>query len=198
MPETPGRQSSTTKIPKSKKKLKFKCKEQDIDSCVTPKKEKKLKFSEDTKEINIISPSVSPTSSKSCQLPMKKRKVNTGMKNTSYTPWVSILNSEHKLMLENNSWLCSEIVNVSIDMIAKQFPNISGFQRTGLSKIYDEDKQRWAESFGKFSSKDTTCVKVHHTGSSHWVRSLHSKKESAVYVLDCKSKEFKLSSSMEI
>ncbi|CAC5387653.1 unnamed protein product [Mytilus coruscus] len=198
MPETPGRQSSTTETPKSRKKLKFKSKEQDTDSCATPKKGKILKFSVDTKEMKIISPPVSPTSTKSCQLPMKKRKVNTDVKNTSYTPWISSLNSEHKLMLENNSWLCSEIVNVSINMIAKQFPHISGFQPTGLSPIYDEDKQCWAESFGKFSSKDTPCVQVHHTGKSHWVTSIQPKKESAVYVLDSKSTEFKLTPSMEI
>ncbi|CAC5418230.1 unnamed protein product [Mytilus coruscus] len=40
IPETPGRQSSTTETPKSRKKLKFKSKEQDTDSCATPKKVK--------------------------------------------------------------------------------------------------------------------------------------------------------------
>ncbi|CAG2216428.1 unnamed protein product [Mytilus edulis] len=193
-----GRQPSTTETPKSRKKLKFKSKEQDTDtnSCATPKKGKILKFSVDTKERNILSPPVSPTSTNS--LPMKKRKVNTDVKKPSYTPWISSLNSEHKLMLENNSWLCSEIVNVSINVIAKQFPYISGFQPTGLSPIYDEDKQCWAESFGKFSSKDTPCVQVHHTGKSHWVTSFQHKKENAVYVLDSKSTEFKLTPSMEI
>ena len=37
-------------------------------------------------------------------------------------------------MLENNSWLCSEIINASMKIIVKQFPHtpISGFQPTGL------------------------------------------------------------------
>ncbi|CAG2235588.1 NVL [Mytilus edulis] len=112
MPETPGKQSSTTETPKSKKKIKLKCKEQDTNTCETPKKGKKLRFSEDEDEIQLISPSVSPKST--CRLPMKKRKLATNAKSSNHTPWVASLNSEHKLMLENNSWLCSEIINVGI------------------------------------------------------------------------------------
>ncbi|CAC5396904.1 unnamed protein product [Mytilus coruscus] len=83
MPETPGKQSSTTETPKSKKKNKFKCKEQDMNTCDTPKQGKKLRFSEDGDEIQIISPSVSPKST--CRLPMKKRKLTTDAKSTNHT-----------------------------------------------------------------------------------------------------------------
>lgn len=94
--------------------------------------------------------------------------------------------------------MCYPCTTFSVTTIPKQFPHISGFQPTGLSPVYDEDKQCWVESFGKFSSKDTPCVQVHHTGKSHWVTSFQHKKENAVYVLDSKSTEFKLTPSMEI
>ncbi|VDI62982.1 Hypothetical predicted protein [Mytilus galloprovincialis] len=169
MPETPGKQSSTTETPKSKKKIKLKCKEQDTNTCETPKKGKKLRFSEDEDEIQLISPSVSPKST--CRLPMKKRKLATNAKSTNHTPWVASLNREHKLMLKNNSWLCSEIINVSMNIIAKQFPLLSGLQPTGLAPLFDEDKQCWTEYFGTFISQDTPCVQIHHTGKSHWITS---------------------------
>ena len=71
------------------------------------------------------------------RLPVKKRKVGTyrhTQKNNS-TPWVAGLNCEYNLMLENYSWLCSEIINTCMKIIAKQFPHtpISGFQPTGLA-----------------------------------------------------------------
>ncbi|CAG2248169.1 unnamed protein product [Mytilus edulis] len=194
MPETPGKQSSTTETPKSKKKIKLKCKEQDTNTCETPKKGKKLRFSEDEDEIQLISPSVSPKSI--CRLPMKKRKLATNAKSTNHTPWVASLNTEHKLMLENNSWLCSEIINVSMNIIAKQFPLISGLQPT--APLFDEDKQCWTENYGTFISQDTPCVQIHHTGKSHWITSLQTKKDSAVYVLDSLSTEFRLTPSTEI
>ncbi|CAC5399208.1 unnamed protein product [Mytilus coruscus] len=167
-----------------------------MNTCDTPKQGKKLRFSEDGDEIQLISPSVSPKST--CQLPMKKRKLTTDAKSTNHTPWVATLNTEHKLMLENNSWLCSEIINVCMNILAKQFPIISGFQSTGLAPLFDEDKQCWTENFGTFTSQDTPCVQIPHTGKSHWITSLQTKKDSAVYVLDSYSKDFRLTPSTEI
>ncbi|VDI31088.1 Hypothetical predicted protein [Mytilus galloprovincialis] len=77
MPETPGKQSSTTETPKSKKKNKLKCKEQDTNTCETPKKGNKLRFSEDEDEIQLISPSVSP---KSINLPTSDEKAKISNK----------------------------------------------------------------------------------------------------------------------
>ncbi|CAC5412486.1 unnamed protein product [Mytilus coruscus] len=101
-------------------------------------------------------------------------------------------------MLENNSWLCSEIINVCMNILAKQFPIISGFQSTCLAPLFDEDKRCWTENFGTFTSQDTPCVQIHHTGKSHWITSLQTKKDSAVYVLDSYSKDFRLTQSTEI
>jgi hypothetical protein len=43
------------------------------------------------------------------------------------TSWVAGLNCEYKLMLDNNSWLRSEIINTCMKIIAKQFPHTPRF-----------------------------------------------------------------------
>ena len=76
---------------------------------------KQLRFAEDENDILIIS----PVSESACPLPMKKRKVRIDTQHTHKTPWVSGLTAEHKLMLQNNSWLCSEIINACTTIITK-------------------------------------------------------------------------------
>ena len=108
------------------------------------KQGKKLWFTDDEDKVHVISPV--PRESP-FRLPVKKRKVgtyrHTHKKNS--TPWVAGLNCEYKLMLENNAWLCSEIINTCMKIIAKQFPHtpISGFQPTGLVPYFDEHTQCW-------------------------------------------------------
>ncbi|CAC5424992.1 unnamed protein product [Mytilus coruscus] len=67
-----------------------------------------------------------------------------------------------------------------------------------FSPLFDEDKQCWTENFGTFTSQATPCVQIHHTGKSHWITSLQTKKDSAVYLLDSNSKDFRLTPSTEI
>ena len=135
-----------------------------------------------------------------CRLPVKKRKVSTDTHKKNSAPWVAGLNCEYKLMLENNSWLCSEIINTCMNIIAQQFPHtaISGFQPTGLVPYFDEHAQYWTEQFGRFQRQDPPSVQIHHTGKSHWVTSLQDKKDGTVYVLDSYSKTFTLTPSLEI
>ena len=67
-------------------------------------------------------------------------------------------------MLENNSWLCSEIINTCMKIIAKQFPHtpISGFQPTGLVPYFDEHTQCWTEHFGRFQLQSTVGTNTPH------------------------------------
>ena len=114
---------SSKKTPKSKEKLQLK----ENTENTTPTTGKKLRFTDDEDEVQIISP-VPPESP--CRLPVKKRKVSTDTQNNNSTPWVAVLDYEYKLMLENNSWLYSEIINKCMNIIAQQFPHKSGFQPT--------------------------------------------------------------------
>jgi hypothetical protein len=118
---------------------------------------KQLRFAEDENDILIIS----PVSESACPLPMKKCKVSI---DTHKTPWVSGLTAEHKIMLQNNSWLCSEIINACTTIITKQFPAISGFQSTERAPYYREDTQSWSHQFGQFHPQNKPSVQIHHTG----------------------------------
>ena len=131
------------------------------------------------------------------RLPVKKRKVGTyrHTKKNNSTPWVASLNCEYKLMLDNNSWLRSEIINTCMKIIAKQFPHtpISGFQPIGLVPYFDEHTQCWTEHFGRFQRQDPSSVQIHHTGGpffpistiyiiKHWgCQSIY--KENWIYLL---------------
>ncbi|VDI70203.1 Hypothetical predicted protein [Mytilus galloprovincialis] len=83
-------------------------------------------------------------------------------------------------------------------IISRQFPNISGFQPTGLSPVFDEATKSWSEKFGSFSQKGCPTVQIHHTGKSHWVTSLQSVNDQCIYVLDSFSKTFTLTPSLDI
>ena len=54
-----------------------------------------------------------------------------------------------------------------MNIIAQQFPHISGFQPTGFVPYFDEHTQRWTEQFGRFQRQDASSVQIHHTGKSH-------------------------------
>ena len=151
---------SSKKTPKSKEKLQLK----ENTENTTPTTGKKLRFTDDEDEVQIISP-VPPESP--CRLPVKKRKVSTDTQNNNSTPCVAVLDYEYKLMLENNSWLYSEIINKCMNIIAQQFPHKSGFQPTGFVPYFDEHTQCWTEQFGRFQRQNAPSVQIHHTGNSH-------------------------------
>ena len=132
-PKTPAKSVSSKKTPKSKKKLQL----EENTEYTTPRTGKTLRFTDDEDVVHIISP-VPPESP--CRLPVKKSKVKYRYAKKPSTPWVAGLNCKYKLMLENNSWLCSEIINTCMNIIAQQFPHtsISGFQPTGLVPYCDD------------------------------------------------------------
>ena len=101
-------------------------------------------------------------------------------------------------MLQNNSWLCSEIIIACTTIITKPFPAISGFQSTERAPYYREDTHSWSHQLGQFHPQNQTSVQIHHIGKSHWVTSLQSENDSTVYVLDSYSKQFTLTPSLEI
>ena len=52
--------------------------------------------------------------------------------------WVHSLSLSNKeTILDFRGWICSDIMNQSLQIIADQFPHINGLQMTNLAPIFD-------------------------------------------------------------
>ncbi|CAC5404057.1 unnamed protein product [Mytilus coruscus] len=117
-PKTPAKLKTSAKL-KTPGKLKTPSKQKAVS---TPKSTKRLKFADngDSQDHQILLTDSPP--------PVKKAKLNMAVKENKPIPtaWINGLNSDHKQILENNEWLCSEIINACCTIISRQFPNVSG------------------------------------------------------------------------
>lgn len=101
--------------------------------------------------------------------------------------WVSGLKVSHKEnILDPKGWLCSDIVNYSLDIIKKQFEHIHGLQLTNLAPIFDVQTKSW-KCDKKFEHTQPPSVQIHHTGRSHWVTSFQNN-SNEICILDSLSK----------
>ena len=101
--------------------------------------------------------------------------------------WVSGLTVSHKKnILDPKGWLCSDIVNYSLDIIKKQFEHIHGLQLTNLAPIFDVQTKSW-NCDKKFEHTQPPSVQIHHTGRSHWVTSFQNN-NNEICILDSLSK----------
>lgn len=94
--------------------------------------------------------------------------------------------SHKKNILDPKGWLCSDIVNYSLDIIKKQFENIHGLQLTNLAPLFDEQTKSW-KCDNKFEHAQPPSVQIHHTGRSHWVTSFQNN-NNEICILDSLSK----------
>ena len=80
-------------------------------------------------------------------LPMKKKKLYLNTKHiqadilTQYTPWIGMLRQTDKQIITDQKCLITDIMNNVNSIIAKQFPQISGFQHTLLASVFDNEKK---------------------------------------------------------
>ena len=101
--------------------------------------------------------------------------------------WLSKLNltSDHKAQIMiDDGWLEDDVINASIKIIKKFYPNINGLQNTLLIPNYDAKKKIWNYNI-KFKKQPPPSVQIHYTGRSrHWVTSFQTDKDSPIYILD--------------
>ncbi|CAC5379141.1 unnamed protein product [Mytilus coruscus] len=155
----------------------------------TPKSTKRLRFADngDSQDHQILVTDSPP--------PVKKAKLI--MNKPIPIVWINGLNSDHKQIIKIMNGYVQKI-NACCTIISKQFPNVSGFQPTGLSPVFDDETKSWSEKFGSFVEKGCPTVQIHHTGKSHWVTSFQSVNDHCIYVLDSFSKTFTLTPSLDI
>ena len=73
-----------------------------------------------------------------------------------------------KTILDPKGWICSDVMNQSLQIIADKFPHINGLQMTNLAPIFDTKSDSW--KFNKqFESILPPSVQIHHTVRDHWV-----------------------------
>ena len=102
---------------------------------------------------------------------------------TEKKKWIAGLNLTHKsTILDPRGWLCSDIINKSMEIISKQFTNINGFQMTNLAPVFDEDSNSW-KCRTEFQSSSLPSAQIHHTGRDHWVMSFQNK-ENEICIID--------------
>ena len=72
------------------------------------------------------------------QLKLKKIKLEVEEVDDSGKDWVHSLKLSHKeTILDPKGWICSDVMNQSLQIIADQFPHINGLQMTNLAPIFD-------------------------------------------------------------
>ena len=97
--------------------------------------------------------------------------------------WVHSLKLSHKeTILDPRGWICSDIMNHSLQIIADQFHHINGLQMTNFAPIFDTKSDSW-KCNKRFQLILPPSVQINHTGRYHWVLSLESR-NNEVCILD--------------
>ena len=98
--------------------------------------------------------------------------------------WISGLKFSHRSdILNPRGWLCSDVMNKSMDIISKQFKNINGFQLSNLAPEYDKETNSW-KCRNKFQPMLVLpSAQIHYTGRDHWVMSFQNQ-ENEVCILN--------------
>ena len=114
--------------------------------------------------------------------------------------WMKDLNlliTDKEILQKRGEWFNDSIINASLDILRKQFPDIRGFQNCLLMTVKCEKSKNWVyDQKHKFHPIESG-VQIHHTGKSHWVTSVKLPNENNIHILDSASNT-KLTSSLEI
>lgn len=120
-------------------------------------------------------------------LPVKKRKIVTvenneieKQKNDSQQQWIGYCKIQHKHVILNKEYLCSDVIITAQNLLKIQFPDINGFQETTLAPVKSNGK--WVSHNG-FLPQDPPSVQIHHNGNQHWVLSIQLS-NGEIYLLD--------------